>query len=214
MAPVTPSRSRVLAIFVKAPIVGRVKTRLAAGIGAQSAVDLYRVLGRTVVSACIGSSYDTVVWFTPAKARPLVVDWLGGLEIATYRAQPTGSLGPRLTGAFRDHFREGSHRVIVIGSDSPDIDGAVISHAFASLDEHELVIGPAEDGGYYLIGLRGPAPQLFRGINWSSHAVLEQTLAHAHRLELRTAMLPTLRDIDTPGDARALSLLPPVMNSR
>jgi hypothetical protein len=201
-------RPDVLGVFVKAPIAGQVKTRLAAEVGAQSAARLYHLLGRSVVSACGGPSYDTVVWFAPRGARRMVQHWLRRTAVAGYRAQPAGSLGERMAAAIRLHFHEGFRRVILIGSDCPGIDAQLVSRAFATLDEHDLTIGPARDGGYYLIGLRGPAPRLFRGISWSTDVVLDQTLEQARRLGLRSAILPTLRDIDTAADARALRLLP------
>ncbi len=201
-------RPDVLGVFVKAPVAGQVKTRLAAEVGTQSATRLYHLLGRSVVSACIHPSYDTVVWFAPRGASGMVQQWLRGVGVAGYRAQPAGSLGLRMTAAIRHHFNQGFRKVTLIGSDCPGIDAQLVSRAFASLDEHDLTIGPSHDGGYYLIGLRGPAPRLFRGINWSTDVVLDQTLAHARGLGLRTAMLPTLRDIDTASDARALKLLP------
>jgi rSAM/selenodomain-associated transferase 1 len=200
-------RPDVLGIFVKAPLPGMVKTRLAAEIGAGPAADLYRHLGRRVVSASAGAKYDTVVWFAPRAARQAVGEWLQDLEIAAYRAQPSGSLGARLATAIRRHFKEGARRVILIGSDCPGVDSRLVARGFASLDHHDLVIGPARDGGYYLIGLSRPRPQLFRGINWSTQAVLEQTLTQARRVGLRTAILPRLRDLDTAHDARALGLL-------
>jgi hypothetical protein len=193
---------------VKAPLPGRVKTRLAAEVGSQRAAEIYRDLGRRAVSAAAGADYETVVWFAPPEARPEVRAWLQGLSVADYRAQVAGPLGTRLATAFLRHFDEGARRVIVIGSDCPAVDASLVSRALAGLDEHDLVLGPAHDGGYYLIGLRRPAPQLFRGIAWSTEAVLDQTLAQARRLRLSTVLLPTLRDVDTAGDARALGILP------
>jgi hypothetical protein len=119
-----------------------------------------------------------------------------------------------MAAAIRHHFHEGFGRVILIGSDCPGIDAQLVSRAFASLNEHDLAIGPAHDGGYYLIGLRGPAPRLFDDISWSTDVVLEQTLAQARRLGLHPAILPTLRDMDTATDARALELLPEGTDSR
>jgi rSAM/selenodomain-associated transferase 1 len=194
---------------VKAPLPGRVKTRLAAEVGSQRAAEIYRDLGRRVVSAAAGVGHEIVVWFAPADCRPVVRDWLQGLGVAAYRAQVTGTLGARLAAAFRRHFSGGARRVIVIGSDCPGIDACVVSRAFAALDEHDVVIGPAHDGGYYLIGLRAPAPGLFRGIAWSTGGVLELTLTRARRLGLRIALLARLRDVDTASDARAVGLLPP-----
>lgn len=202
-----PPGADVLAVFVKAPVAGQVKTRLAAEIGAQAAADLYRSLGRSAVSACSGPLHETVVWFTPRAARTLVREWLGDLAVAEYRPQPGGTLGSRLIAAFRHHFQAGAGRVVLMGSDCPGIDVPLLSKAFGSLDEHDLVLGPAQDGGYYLIGLRRPEPRLFRRVSWSTDSVLAQTLARAGRLGLCSAILPTLRDIDTSEDAAALGLL-------
>lgn len=196
-----------LAVFVKAPVAGRVKTRLAAEIGARAAADLYRALARSTVAACVAASHDTAVWFTPTQARPSIRDWLGDLAIAEYRAQPAGNLGVRLIAAFQHHFRAGARRVVLIGSDCPGIDAPLVSRAFTSLEEQEIVLGPAQDGGYYLIGLQRPEPRLFRGIAWSTDAVLTQTLARAGRLGLRWSVLPVLRDVDTTADAAAMGLL-------
>jgi len=201
-------RPNVLGIFVKAPAPGRVKTRLAAEIGVHHATEIYRDLGRRVVAACAGSSHDTVVWFAPPEARPAVRAWLKGLRVAAFRAQVAGALGARLAAAFQRHFDEGAGRVIVIGSDCPGVDAGLVSRALAALDKHDLVLGPAHDGGYYLIGLRAPVRQLFRRIAWSTQAVLGQTVARARQLRLSTLLLPILRDVDTASDARAAGILP------
>jgi rSAM/selenodomain-associated transferase 1 len=198
----------VLGIFVKAPAPGWVKTRLAAEIGVHHATEIYRHLGRRVVAACAGSGHSTVVWFAPSEARLAVRAWLKGLGVAAFQAQVAGALGARLVTAFQRHFDEGARRVIVIGSDCPGVDAALVSRALAALDEHDLVLGPAHDGGYYLIGLRAPVRQLFRRIAWSTHTVLGQTVARARQLGLRTLLLPRLRDVDTASDARAVGILP------
>jgi rSAM/selenodomain-associated transferase 1 len=195
-----------LGVFVKAPAAGHVKTRLAADMGAARAAELYRLLGRGVVSACVSPAHDTVVWFAPAAARRVVRAWLQGLGVSAFRAQAPGGLGRRMAAAFQRHFGEGARRVI--GSDCPGVDSRLISAAFAQLDQHDLIIGPAHDGGYYVIGLRRAVSQLFRGIAWSTDRVLEQTLARARRLGLRPALLPILRDVDTVSDARAMGILP------
>lgn len=198
----------VIGVLVKSPAPGRVKTRLAAELGPERAADLYRDLGRRVVGACVSQAYGTVVWFAPAGARSAVHNWLTGLGVTAFWAQPRGTLGTRLAEAFRRHFGDGARRAILIGSDCPGVDSSLVSRALAALDEHELVIGPAHDGGYYLIGLRASAPQLFRGIAWSTEVVLEQTLTRARQLGLRAALLPMLRDVDTASDARAAGFLP------
>lgn len=108
-----------------------------------------------------------------------------------------GVRGSRLITAFRYHFQAGARRVILMGSDCPGIDMPMVSRAFASLQEHDVVLDPAQDGGYYLIRLQRPEPRLFRGIDWSTDAVFAQTLSQAGRLGLRSTVLPILRDIDT-----------------
>ncbi len=200
-------RPDVLGVFVKAPAPGRVKTRLAAEIGLHHAAEIYRHLGRSVVAACAGSGHDTVVWFAPAEAGPAVRAWLQGLRVAAFQAQGAGALGARLAAAFQRHFAAGARRVIIIGSDCPGIDAGLVSRALAALDEYDLVLGPTHDGGYYLIGLRAPARQLFRGIAWSTPAVLWQTLVRAGQLRLSALLLPRLRDVDTASDARAVGIL-------
>lgn len=197
----------MLGVLVKAPAPGRVKTRLAAEIGPRRAAELYRHLGALVVEACISSAYATVVWFSPASARRQVAAWLKSSRVAAFRAQPRGDLGTRLVAALRRHFRDGARRVILIGSDCLGVDAKLVTRALAALDARDLVLGPAADGGYYLIGLRAPAPELFRGIAWSTGAVLEQTLARARQLGLHPALLPTLRDVDTASDAYATGIL-------
>jgi glycosyltransferase A (GT-A) superfamily protein (DUF2064 family) len=113
-----------------------------------------------------------------------------------------------MLGAFGRHFREGASRVVLIGSDCPGVDRLTVQHAFEALAENDVVLGPSEDGGFYLIGLAAPAPGLFRRVAWSTGAVLTQTIRNAERLGLRVGLLPALRDIDTAEDALALGWLP------
>jgi rSAM/selenodomain-associated transferase 1 len=202
-------RTDALAVFVKTPDPGRVKTRLAHEIGPEEAAALYHRLGRAVVSQCGADDHHTVVWFAPSEGEAAVRSWLSGLGVAEFVAQRSGGLGARLAGTFARHFREGAGRVVVIGSDCPDVDRVVVQRAFETLERHALVLGPSEDGGFYLIGLTAPAPGLFRRVAWSTPAVLEQTVRNARRLGLEPALLPVLRDIDTIEDALALGWLSP-----
>ena len=125
--------------------------------------------------------------------------WLG--DDLIYHQQGQGDLGRRLAWALDYALDEGYGPVVLVGSDIPELVAAVINRAFAVLADHDLVLGPGEDGGYYLIGLSGPAPQLFEGIAWSTPSVLEQTLAAAKRLgACRWGFTTTLSDIDEPDD--------------
>lgn len=206
----TLTSADVLGIFVKAPVAGRVKTRLAAAIGAHPAAELYHDLGRRIVAGSIHpQAYRTVVWFTPSQATVAVRSWLWDLAIDEFVPQPRGGLGRRLAATLRRHFQEGAQRVVVIGSDCPGVWRGLVRRAFDALEEADLVIGPAVDGGFYLLGLRAPAPGLFRKIPWSTRVVFDQTLRNARRLGLHMATLSPLRDVDTLADARALGLLEP-----
>lgn len=198
-----------LGVFVKAPVAGRVKTRLAADIGPLRATALYRRLGRQVVGATAGGDYETAVWYAPRGREALIRSWLSGLGVPQFHAQPGGDLGSRLRAAFGRHLREGARRVVVIGSDCPGVNRQLIGEAFAALEAHDLVVGPAWDGGYYLIGMKTLHEPLFRGIRWSSPEVLSETASVARGLGLSCHSLLPLRDVDTMSDAQALGLVPP-----
>ena len=114
--------------------------------------------------------------------------------------QGNGDLGKKLTAAFSDHFRRGATRVVIIGSDCPEISAADIKEAWARLADFDVVLGPSRDGGYWLIGLRGPHPTLFKGISWSTPRVLRQTIAHGTKAGLAIHCSRMLEDIDTATD--------------
>lgn len=128
----------------------------------------------------------------------LMQDWLGSSII--YQQQSEGDIGCRMASAFQVSFEAGMNRVVLIGTDCPDLNAQLLTQAFQSLEQHDLVLGPAEDGGYYLIGLRRLIPELFMGISWSTAEVLQQTHSIARNLGLAVAYLPLLSDIDRPED--------------
>lgn len=200
---------RALGVFAKAPVPGRVKTRLAADVGPSAAAELYWQMGRRVVAATVGSGHRTTVWFTPPTEEAFVRQWLDGVGRLDLRAQVGPSLGARLAHAFGCHFAEGARRVVIIGTDCPGVDRRVVNAGFTALATHDFVLGPALDGGYYLVGLRAPHPSLFQGIAWSSAAVAAQTRTRARALGLSCKLLRPLRDVDTARDARTLGLLGP-----
>jgi rSAM/selenodomain-associated transferase 1 len=113
-------------------------------------------------------------------------------------------LGARMDQAFRAIFARGYQRVLVVGTDLPSLPGACYTQALSLLADHDLALGPSLDGGYYLIGLRGPAPELFVGMPWSTDRVCALTRAKADALGLKTGLLPTWRDVDTIEDLLAL----------
>lgn len=204
----------VLGVFAKAPVPGRVKTRLAQEIGPAAAAALYRRLGRQVVAAVVGSGYRTFVWFTPPDGRDAVRAWLDGLGAAGFFPQAGGHLGTRLVHAFGRSFAAGDGAVVIIGTDAPGVNRRIVAAAFRALRAHDLVLGPSLDGGYYLIGLTAPQPALFRAIPWSTRHVLRATEARARALGLSVRLLTPLRDVDTAGDAHTLGLLTDARRSR
>ena len=192
-------------LFAKAPRSGKVKTRLAATIGAERALAVYRQLGRAVADA-VAPDFPLTVWYDPPNAKDEMRRWLGDHE---FLPQSRGDLGSRLTHAFSAHFSRGDHPVLAIGADAPGVDGAVIGEAVQALVAADAVIGPATDGGYYLIGLARDAPASFREIPWSTGQVTRVTLDRLAAADLSFVTLKTRRDVDTADDLAALGIALP-----
>jgi rSAM/selenodomain-associated transferase 1 len=198
---------RSLGIFAKAPVAGRVKTRLGLEIGPAAAAAVYKRLGRQVVAAAASAGYRTTVWFAPPAERDAVRVWLDGLGVAAFCPQVGRNLGSRLIHAFGRSFAAGDRAVVMVGTDTPGVNSGIVAAAFRALRAHDLVLGPSFDGGYYLIGLTAPQLELFRAIPWSTKDVLRLTTARARSLGLSMELLDPLRDEDRAEDARALGLL-------
>lgn len=191
-------RDRILLVFAKAPIPGRVKTRVAEELGHERAAEVYRELGRLVTDQVRRGPYRTIVCYDPPGDRAVVSDWLGR-ENVEYWPQEPGGLGARLVSAFEAAFRNAS-QVCVIGTDAPDVDEEVVRGAFDGLDHADVVMGPAEDGGYYLLALARPTPELFDDMPWSTSSVAHLTRQRAALLGLTLAELPSLADVDYADD--------------
>lgn len=185
-----------LVVFAKAPQSGRVKTRLAPLLGDDGAARVYECFVRDVVERVTKAAPgNTVLYHDPVLPGSL----LSGLGVEL-RPQQGADLGARLQHAFAEQRRAGASRVVVIGCDSPDLPGERYAQAFTALEEADLVIGPAVDGGYYLIGARGKPEATLEAIPWGTSAVLEATLAAARVNRIRTALLDVWYDIDRPDD--------------
>jgi rSAM/selenodomain-associated transferase 1 len=192
-----------LAVFLKAPRPGRVKTRLAAAIGDRQALRLYRVLAGRTLAAVRESGLDSTIWFTPPDAGAEMRRWLG--EQWDLRPQASGDLGARLDAA--QHAVPRGRGWIAIGGDCPRLDAELLLVAAAVVARGEIALGPTADGGYYLIGGETPLPPVFEGVPWSTDGVLAETRARLLRSGVPWRELPTLRDVDTAEDARAEGLL-------
>ena len=188
--------SRVV-VLVKAPRPGFVKTRLADTIGSEAAAEAYSALVESLLTRLSRVS-GVELKFTPTDARDEIQAWLQPGWPAT--PQRDGDLSDRLIGAFADAFQAGTSRVVVIGSDCPYVSPEDLDSALHQLETHDVVIGPATDGGYWLIGLKEPHESLFHDIRWSTESVLTETLDIAKREGLSVFQLRSLSDIDTVKD--------------
>lgn len=186
-----------LIIFVKAPRPGFVKTRLAADLGAADAASAYRMLMETLLRN-LQDLPQLELHFTPDDALEDIRHWLRFGWTA--KPQSAGDLGRRLQTAFSSAFASGSEKVVVIGSDCPSVRPEDIRAAWGGLANHDVVLGPAADGGYWLIGLRKPCEHLFENLPWSTPAVLQETLRRCRANGLQTLQLRELRDVDTKED--------------
>jgi uncharacterized protein len=194
-----PAEPEHLLIFARYPELGKVKTRLAAGLGEAAALAAYRQLLAHTAAAVAPLPAVRTLWLAaapPAEAAPL---WPGTAQ----QVQPVvPDLGQRMAHAFGAAFAAGARRVVIIGTDCPGLSTDILEAAFHQLRTHDVVLGPADDGGYYLLGLQRPQPALFQGLSWSTDSVLRDTLAIAAREALTVARLPTLHDVDTAEDWR------------
>ncbi len=184
-------------VFGREPVPGRVKSRLAAGVGEEAAAAVYReLLGHTLrVAASIDA--DVVLALADAPAR----GWRRERAVAV-EVQVAGDLGRRLADAFARRFAEGYRRVVVVGSDCPELAPHHLRAAFDGLAMHPVVLGPAWDGGYWLVGARAPGVDLFSDIPWSTPEVLDATRARLGALGVGWLELERLHDLDTEADLR------------
>jgi len=187
-----------LAVFARIPAPGRVKTRLSPAIPPALSARLYLAMLADALEGAMSADPGHVsVFWASAGDPPAGLSLPEGVAV---RHQQGADLGERLSSAFAELLAGPGDRAVVMGSDCPDLGPAVLGEAFAALGDRDLVLGPARDGGYYLIGLRRPAARLFEGVSWGTDQVLAQTLERAERLGLEVARLAALDDIDSPED--------------
>jgi uncharacterized protein len=190
-----------LVVFTRYPEPGKSKTRLIPALGPEGAADLHRKMCEHTLSwarRMRSRSEVSVEFHIDGEGKDRFRKWLG--DEVLYRPQGKGSLGARMNRSFQDSFRAGMAKVVIVGTDCPGLCGGLVQEAFLALEENDLVLGPANDGGYYLIGLRKPAEELFKGIPWGTEQVLPRTLRVAQSLGLRTFLLGPLGDVDRPED--------------
>ncbi|MBF2019619.1 MAG: TIGR04282 family arsenosugar biosynthesis glycosyltransferase [Hydrococcus sp. C42_A2020_068] len=193
--------SNQLIIFTRYPEPGKTKTRLIPRLGEQGAATLQRQMTEYTLTHArqLQSllSLSVAIYYS-GGSKSLIRDWLGSDLI--YQQQSEGDLGQRMQSAFEQGFVVGIKQAVIIGIDCPELNVAILSEAFTALERYDLVLGPARDGGYYLIGLSRLVPQLFQGIAWGTSEVFAQTKAIAQKLKLSIHCLPLLDDVDRPED--------------
>lgn len=193
------NNSMLLIIFTRYPETGLVKTRLIPALGKAGAAKIHKSMTEETVKMALKTGVELEIHFTGGDYRQIHM-WLGSR--LKYRNQEGKTLGEKLSNSFKQAFSEGLKQVVIIGTDCPQITPAHIKKAFSLLQNSELVLGPALDGGYYLIGLSSVQPELFRKIKWGSSLVYQQTVAAARKLNLKIAELEELADIDRPEDLK------------
>ena len=190
-------------VFAKAPVAGEAKTRLIPAIGAAGAAALAERLLVHAVQAAASAGFEALeLCVTPDTGHPLFLQ-LRQQHGLWLTAQGGGDLGARMQRALARAL-QAHERALLMGSDLPGLDAAVLRRANAALADHDAVFVPALDGGYGLVGLRAPAPMLFDGMAWSRADVMARTRERARAAGLRLAELPAVADIDEPDDLRHL----------
>ena len=194
---------KAVIIFTRYPEIGKTKTRLIPAIGAKKAADLQRQMTEKTLLEIekLNQLLDINIniYFSGGNLD-LMKAWLG--EKYHYYYQIDGDLGLKMYSAFEDTFSQNNQQIIIIGVDCPKLNYQILKEAFMALNNHDLVIGKATDGGYYLLGLNQLKKDLFVNINWGESQVFSQTIIKSKNLNLNIYELPILTDIDRPEDLK------------
>ncbi len=194
---------RCILLFLKSPVTGRVKSRLSRRLGEEKVLSLYKNFCLDLMDTLRKGSYSVKIYFHPPESREDISSWLG--EDFVFEPQKGSDLGERMENAFVKSFLAGFSRVVLIGSDLPDLPNEILEEAL-QMENHDTAIGPALDGGYYLIGFKNATflPAVFRGIPWSTDGVLDATLDILNRNNYKVRILRKWRDMDRIEDLRSL----------
>lgn len=200
------NKRKTILVFVRVPEPGRVKTRLVGKLDPEGVCRLYQCFVEDVLETLSTLEHDIVVCYDPPEGGLKMISWLG--PSFNFIPQSGASLGKRMENAFTAIYAQGADQAVLIGSDLPDLDARIIDGAFEGLETHDSVLGPAVDGGYYLIGFNAGSflPEIFQGISWGSPQVFAATADIAKKNNLSLQLLPEWRDIDTYDDLKAFFL--------
>ncbi len=187
---------QALIIFARNPVRGKVKTRLAATMGDDKALSIYQSLLQHTVQITQQLAYDLYVFY----ADGILFNDIWSDEVYLKKNQVGNDLGQRMHHAFDSLFEKGYQKIIIIGTDCFELSSSILLDAFTVLNTNEIVIGPSEDGGYYLLGMRQFFPFLFEGKAWSTDTVYNSTIQQLKMHKISYGILPILNDIDTEDD--------------
>lgn len=189
----------LLIVFVKNVVIGKVKTRLAKTVGDNKALEVYKELVGITQECSEKVQADKHIYFSDVVINS---QWVNELKFV----QDGETLGDRMFNAFDYGFNLGYEKIILIGSDLPDISPEIVEKGFVELNKNDVVFGPAYDGGYYLIGMKRSQKFIFENKPWSKPSLLENTLNQLSEKGVKTALLQTLNDIDTFEDLKSSKL--------
>jgi rSAM/selenodomain-associated transferase 1 len=190
--------TRTLGLFAKQPLPGQVKTRLAAGSSPAWAAGVAEAFLHDLLERLAGVEARRVLAFSPPAAEVYFQSLVQNRFLL--RPQGDGDLGQRMARFFAEQLQAGAQAVVLVGTDSPTLPLPFIDQAFAELERVEVVLGPATDGGYYLVGCSREVPAIFQGVAWGSNQVLLETVARLQGTAHRLALLPPWYDVDTIED--------------
>jgi hypothetical protein len=188
------NKDRLLLIFTRNPKLGKCKTRLAATIGDQAALDIYMILIRHTAEITKDLSCSKEVYYSEEVPE----NDLWGKDNYAKQLQKGNDLGERMYNAFKSGFQKGYKKIILIGSDIYDLNSETIEEAFVEIENADFVIGPAADGGYYLVGMKTLNNEIFQNKNWGTETVLEDTLNNLNHKKVK--LLEIKNDIDVYED--------------
>lgn len=193
------SNDNNLILFLKYPEKGKVKTRLAKDIGNEKALLIYKKSVSKLLNQLDSNNYDISIYYCPENKNDEVKKWINLPDIK-YLAQSGDDLGIRMLNAFKDSISLKYAKTVIIGTDCLEITNSLLSQSFDLLDDSDLVLGPATDGGYYLMGLKAVVETIFQDIHWSTEKVLKQTIKKAKEIKLSYKFLDFNNDIDNIHD--------------
>lgn len=189
-------KDKKIVVFVKNAVPGKVKTRLAKTIGDDKALKVYLKLLEITKREVLKVDAEKEVWY----AWDIGKDDIWDEGFFAKRIQSDGDLGEKMKHAFKHSFKSGCNKMVLIGSDCPTLTSEIMEEAFDMLNDNDVVFGPSEDGGYYLIGMSSYKPEVLEDIDWSTEKVMEQTEKKAEKNNISLAKLESLNDIDNEQD--------------